>query len=1759
MSEESSDVGDQGRVDQPLAGWGDSSLQQDSHRRHPSVRSAGCCGKGLYLAVVGATLVIACAVMELRAETEVEDLIIARAEFNKVQQAKALGILLESAAAVLQDSEQQLTALSQLAHSLNRQYLRGSTEVQLVHRPPNCALQVGGCNVRLITQPRNEHQCPTPEEADVGSKLFGTLPGVDNSVATKDRAAPQCDMHQVLPVARVVLAGESGSLRAQDYTMRDVVYAYRPVNGTSVGLILKQDLDEVLGATDLISRIRWYGGLITYACCGTLLFLLLVLLRQVEQGKGVMAKLGLCVVAMAGVVTLVWLMSFIDSQEEGEQQQLRETGDGAAILLAGYQSLFDADFGASGVYDSVLRQWIGALNSQLDPNFEAALVRTQWANRGNAAELARYATVLSTPRRPCSEVCLRGLASQVVTQAVLHPMGKRQLLYDGIMGYAAAGRDEDVQRAHAQLEFGWMVKESYAVTPYDDVTDDLWKRTGALIGGYAVVALLASLFACKFLPTDSGGMASSGIGRRQPWQRLSWAMPLVFVAALGVPMLVLTTASTTALSGIGTVKQSFLTRSHGDAMIDAATVSQALTRELESNYRLAIINSDTAGSAEARIETSRAALKSQFQLLAERIEWLEGDDSAAQLGVEHMSTVMDSFFERTGLPAIGARTAATLVVNETLKIWTAQPDEAMLQARTALDEMISWVFSPTKQGGAKMDPRGRFAGSFFELGSLLWDLEILIRQEVVRMNQDYFTQMHQGYLAEFRAKRDAMRNSASWSQLSTAVQGQLTEKMVLIESAIEQEDRDFNRFHAIEMEQRNSQWSQIIQESLHSTVPMDMKVLSGDSQLVATTIPASDVFDVVTQQLQRIASSARIHVMRNVYVGGQIDLERDRTERGVWCGVGAVLVTWLATFVTFWLYVRVAQANVVANAIGVVDYPQAEIRDFGINVSVIMVLLLLELTVIWQVSEIQFDELSENSANMEHVSRVAGNIADWSHQMDALISSVAGYTLTGENKDLERLTQQWARVQELERIGEHPITSAPDQSFSPANKTAYSAAFSDAVLLADELRRTALRRTEYDSATPTYTYDTLRLLIDERIKDNSLDSRLKQAENMNVVLRDSTVASFCAPTAVGPECESKWEVRRLTAARTRVDSEGTTRVVWEPQLLSVEANRGYRLVFENHLPEEFGEVSICVGSLTSSSAVWKVQTVVSDWDVPYTTRVSVTSGQNVSVFLYLVQPGQFLLHDDSAQVGCGVGQVGSTVQVTGPEPTHIVDVGLPLLVQERLCDARRDPRNPAWTGAARFDVDLVQTGGYRGTSARGNGTVLRLVEGQPYRVGIHGFDGPGCAWVVTHTNKYCQTDLRKDISSDMPLAVCQATAALDPECSDVVYSNGTACRCVRKGELCDFLDSAYGMNISRLECSWARAVQLPAKTGLNVAELSGHLLWSSVEDHAGSIEVPYARGIELRSGAQLGARTYMSLVPVDRGLYPIRTLSPPHVAGTHVEISRGCHEKSSEAECSSVDAVQCLWNGETCVQNYKMISAMSTVQLTCSTRFDSAALQDTVSSAFDQGRLSDNHWHRLGMRRAAQIMHSNHDAYVISSDPAYRREADRYAEFFKGNLSQVTDEGSGLLQKFETWQHALDMEDSARFTLSRTGFLEDVFLNVSRTQTLRESVSRQFRDLQGVTRPVLSSFLEWSEHNTRFVFWSCTAVCWFFTAMAALLLHRLSIVVTVSNEYCFRNVPQLTPRPGGDDGAEITFDDADDWAEEDEEQEGDEDSDRDSI
>jgi len=181
--------------------------------------------------------------------------------------------------------------------------------------------------------------------------------------------------------------------------------------------------------------------------------------------------------------------------------------------------------------------------------------------------------------------------------------------------------------------------------------------------------------------------------------------------------------------------------------------------------------------------------------------------------------------------------------------------------------------------------------------------------------------------------------------------------------------------------------------------------------------------------------------------------------------------------------------------------------------------------------------------------------------------------------------------------------------------------------------------------------------------------------------------------------------------------------------------------------------------------------------------------------------------------------------------------------------------------------------------------------------------------------------------------------------------------------------------------------------------------------------------------------------------------------------------------------------------------------------------------------------------------------YIMSDSPIRDQSTVNLIEGFEREAEKVQDVADQLKTDFAKWKHMLEVEKFVRKSLTETAFIEDIFQNWSHVldgwdgahfheNSSKANVLHMFQGLQEHSQAELHKHSEWSQHNTRFLFWSCTAVCWFFTFMAWFLLHRLDIVVILSNDYSYRNVAQL-PANVVDAGDEYL-------EEEEEEEEGDE-------
>ena len=291
--------------------------------------SSGYCGKVLYICIINVTLILSCVVLSMRARVEIEDLIMKRAKENKGLQMEAISQLMENVVGVVQDSELKEKTLVEMTNILNTKYLLGTYEVLLVS-PTECAGNQNPCGLlHVLTSPKLLSECPIVENDGIASRV--------------------CDLDKLSGVSAAVLALDSnalvGSIQADDYTHSEVLYFYNMIPNSKIGLIFKQHVSEIKSSTDVLFRLRWGTGLITFAFAAVVSFVLLILLKEIQQGKGYLYVALLCMFAVFGVMSLVSVMLYIASLDEGVAQQKSETADSAALLLALYKSLSDTSLG----------------------------------------------------------------------------------------------------------------------------------------------------------------------------------------------------------------------------------------------------------------------------------------------------------------------------------------------------------------------------------------------------------------------------------------------------------------------------------------------------------------------------------------------------------------------------------------------------------------------------------------------------------------------------------------------------------------------------------------------------------------------------------------------------------------------------------------------------------------------------------------------------------------------------------------------------------------------------------------------------------------------------------------------------------------------------------------------------------------------------------------------------------------------------------------------------------------------------------------------------------------------------------------------------------------------------------------------------------------------------------------------------------------------------------------------------------------------
>ncbi|KAJ9468718.1 hypothetical protein DIPPA_16335 [Diplonema papillatum] len=1423
--------------------------------------ATGYCGKVFYLVSVSATLVACCGVLSLRAQIDMEDLILDRATENKRNQMLAVGLLMDEVAAAMQDSTIKEQTLVDLAAVMNRKYLMGSYEVILVRLTVDSRLHV-------LTDPRLRRECPK----------------------TGSEGRTVCDMTKLTATAVQVMhqdEGVSGNAVIEDYTGRDAIVWSRRVRNTSLGMLFKQDKADAFRCTDTLSDQKWYGTMLTYVSTAVVLFWLSVFLRQVQEGKGYLYMTLLCAAAVLGFVGILLVMAQIAGIDEGSEQQQRETADTTGVLLAAFRSLWELSAGSDDMYTAITRHWIDALDVELPSSYAVALLQTQAGQ-----------PVVTAGLHVCTGDCLLQFAA-LAAAAASERLDGSSAVELGAWGvhYLSAGYEASTkQSVDTRFTFVSVCSGRRVSEPHEALVADLWGRTAALCVGYVAVACLASLITCTYLPRTE---AADSIP-------LNRALPCLVVFVLAIPFLVLVSAGAGAVDDIDKQTAAFTQVAYSTSVHHHAAELQALYLKLQSHWLSYLVApafefagasdlNHTHHGSEELVAATIATIKKKLGGLADELTVLEGDAAAlVPRVVRGYAGVLEEFAGTLITPPMALRSRTVIEANASLLLWTAAPDSLLGVARAAIADIHARILA---EG---FSPASNEAAVLFALDTALYELEATFRTQVVAEDAAAFYSAYGNLSASLASKIDeflgavakhvkSAEEAGSPVSLDAAKVASLVDK---VKSNVDLGERDFSRFAAAAGKRDAAGIGDVIAASVRAggASAGGVELLTAELEAATLQVPLGEFFAIMAGQLERVQHAAAAAMNRRMYLPSQFAGAKRRAKRTTAVGVVVLLATLLTMPVSLVLYLRRARCNAGPRGWTLVPYPWIEMRDNTVVISVVGLVFLVQLVVIQVFAIAQFDDLRDSERELFAVGKAAEVVSSWNSQTGAYLGAVTTFVLTGDDAERVNALDQFAEFEKLGRIGSAPLDEA-ERLLGGDPAGLFASAVSQSLAAAEAAQAAIAARIALDQRYGGHEYEALRFIVRDRLVNPELVefmSHMAEEEKLTFLSSDAWLESY----------SEEWKSVELTARLEGTDKNGQSRYSWTPRAVSLTAGWGYVLVFKNEL--ETAPVELGVESLLSSCAIESFKTRDSEWDLPYARSITLSPASTVTARVIVTQKGTFELLSGGA--------VAVTVSVEGPAPSVGLNMGLSEKASERARDARSSPAHPLWAAAEEVRLFLPLTGGFHPGSLD-----LRALE--PYRLTIHN-DGEACRWQLHAAGRYCSADLSVDLASDMPFDECAARAAVHPRCGKYLVANGKLCRCLLRGRVCDYQLSREGNDVYFKTCG----DDLPdgggaagrASRSLDLSHLEGHVVWKSVEDQSCVLGVPSVRAAALRfdeaAYTERAKGTTVSFVPVQRGRLTVGSAAP-EMPG-ELRVSDGCFLHTSAVACYA--DFLCSWDGATC-------------------------------------------------------------------------------------------------------------------------------------------------------------------------------------------------------------------------------------------------------
>ena len=712
----------------------------------PPVRTAAphqvgvYCGKVVYILGMMGLLLICCVVLANETQAEMRDIALVRAKENKVNQLRIISTMMETLTGTIQNIDLRQDILIALARKLNLRHMVGSYEVVLLETSQCSGKEM--CELRVLSDLRNARKCKATHNAD------GTL-------------KHKCDFHTLATLGAQVnflSPTEFRVVTATDYTESspESVIAFKKLNGTRIGVVLKQDLEEALSVSVAQSSYRWYSAVIIFTAEVLLVVGLVVVVQYIQEGSGYTSMFVLHVVAVGAFLSIVILMGFTATLEEGVKQQERETSSSASLMLSVHDvvaemSLDKDSLIARNKFADATQQWMKAINDNLPESFEAHIFSTG----GNALD-SELLTV-DALKGFCPEICQKSLAAALAEFAQDASTRFRINANPGTMDHYSREIDSGVMVASYftaaedghRTGFAWLVRSAYVTRPFDDAVETLWKQTGALCAGYVSAAVIASLLMCYLLPKMEGR------GRKER-VRLSRAFPYVALSVLLFTVVLTVISAVVSLRSMALEAEAQERQTKGVSVVQSAQDLTMKFSTLESVW----VSSLALGKVEqeAQFTAIESEIFSGLVLLSKAVrELYHNQPRAAEVIIvaESLSGWLSSLSQSHLHQQMRMRSSDNMQGNSSYVLWSESPDTSCDTARASLRAITADL---EKAGILKM---GTLRARLLEVENILLDLQVLYREYVilstgVEAKRLAFEARHKALTVELTTKLDTL-------------------------------------------------------------------------------------------------------------------------------------------------------------------------------------------------------------------------------------------------------------------------------------------------------------------------------------------------------------------------------------------------------------------------------------------------------------------------------------------------------------------------------------------------------------------------------------------------------------------------------------------------------------------------------------------------------------------------------------------------------------------------------------------------------------------------------------------------------------------------------------------------------------------------------------------------------------------------------------------------------------------------------------------